>query len=154
MQSSLSQVQTACLSISAPVLKSLLHLSRHKSGSNYCSCYYGFCRPQRKQTTQQATVSVNVLFTVGDRFVASRGNSHLHLAAAVSLKYHITSFELPVISISFCTNKRIVLVGHTEMESVIKESCGRCGLLWPQQMPPLWPSVQMVIMKRREKRVK
>lgn len=24
-------------------------------------------------------------------------------------------------------------------------------MLWPQQMRPLWPSVQMVIMKRREK---
>ena len=29
---------------------------------------------------------------------------------------------------------------------------GVAAVLWPQQMPPLWPSVQMVIMKRREKK--
>lgn len=80
-----------------------------------------------KQTTQRAKVTVNPLFSVGDRFVTSRSDSCITLLQSVSKIPSPHLISLPAISISFCMNKRKVTVGPTEMESMIKECCGCCG---------------------------
>lgn len=77
-----------------------------QTGSDHRSRYHGFCRPERKQTTQRATFNVNTLFAAGDRFLRLQ-RQLTHHAALVSLQ--ITSPHLIcllVISISSSMNKK------------------------------------------------
>lgn len=56
---------------------------------DYCSCYHGCRRPRREQTTQRATAKSTILFTAGNRFVASVANSRCFSQS----ENHFTSIE-------------------------------------------------------------
>ncbi len=131
-----------------------LHLSRHKSGSDHCSCYHGFCRPQRKQTVPQATVNINALFTVGDIFVSSWGDSRITLLQSVSKSHHFTWSGCQWLAFHSARIRGEILLAPLRWNRWSKGAVGVVFLLWPQQMPSLWPSVQIVIIKRKEKRMK
>lgn len=78
-----------------------------------------------------------------------------HRTASVCLKpTSLHPIHLPVISISFCMKKIMVVFGPAELELVIKRKLWVLRFVWTRQMPPQWSSVQMVNMKRWENRVK
>lgn len=126
-----------------------IHLSgyhRHNSGSDYCSCYHGFYLDLGGNKHSELKLTSTLLFTVGDTY---RRLTH-HAASS----HHIILSTCQWLAFHSAWIRGWLFWPHWDGIDDQRELWFAAVVLWPQQMPPQWPSVQTVIMNRREKRVK